>query len=125
MKKLIILTLLTMTSTAFAIDFNVQKFKEEAQERYVETLKDPDSAQFKDLYVIRSTHEDGKTKFAILCGKVNAKNSYGGYVGFKHFTVEAKVEGDVLRFFNERDGGMATGSVAAAVCNKSNLERVE
>lgn len=42
-----------------------------------EQLKDPDSAQFKDV--------KGK------CGEVNAKNSYGGYTGFKRFYVSNDV----------------------------------
>lgn len=47
-------------------------------------LKDPESAQFKDL-VQRPPSEPGKS--AVVCGWVNAKNSYGGYVGFKPFLV--------------------------------------
>jgi hypothetical protein len=39
------------------------------------SLKDPDSARF------RNTSVNGAT----YCGEVNAKNSYGGYVGFKRF----------------------------------------
>lgn len=40
-----------------------------------EQLKDPDSARF------RNTTVSG----VAYCGEVNAKNSYGGYVGFKRF----------------------------------------
>ena len=40
------------------------------------TLKDPASAQWKDVYAI----SDG-----VACGQVNAKNAYGGYVGFRSF----------------------------------------
>jgi hypothetical protein len=55
-------------------------------------LKDPESAQFRDL----------KQYGDLICGEVNAKNSYGGYVGFEPFytqgdTVELAVEtGDDL-----------------------------
>lgn len=42
-------------------------------------LKDPGSAQFRNLYVVRLT------KGMAVCGEVNAKNSYGGYTGFQHF----------------------------------------
>jgi len=39
---------------------------------YVEgALKDPESAQFRNQYG--------------LCGEVNAKNAYGGYVGYRRF----------------------------------------
>jgi hypothetical protein len=42
-------------------------------------LRDPDSAQFREvgLFVYK-----GKT---VVCGQVNSKNGYGGYVGFKPF----------------------------------------
>jgi hypothetical protein len=42
-------------------------------------LKDPDSAKFRN---IRMQEADG-AKF--VCGEMNAKNSYGGYVGFTPF----------------------------------------
>ena len=46
--------------------------------RVRQELKDPSSAEFK-IYTIRKDY---------LCGQVNAKNSLGGYTGFKYFTVE-------------------------------------
>ena len=42
-------------------------------------LKDPDSAQFKNVAIVNS----GKRR--AICGEVNAKNGYGGYMGFKSF----------------------------------------
>lgn len=48
------------------------------QNRVRRELKDPSSAEFK-IYTFRSDY---------LCGEVNAKNSLGGYTGFKYFTVE-------------------------------------
>jgi ABC-type multidrug transport system fused ATPase/permease subunit len=46
------------------------------------TLKDPDSSQFRELFLNFS-----KTA---LCGEVNAKNSYGGYVGFRSFVATSE-----------------------------------
>lgn len=43
----------------------------------VASLKDPESAQFRDIYI-------GMT---YACGQVNAKNSFGGYSGFVDFYV--------------------------------------
>lgn len=43
-------------------------------------MKDPDAAQFNDVKV----GEEGS-----VCGMVNGKNSYGGYVGYKPFFVLA------------------------------------
>jgi len=43
-------------------------------------LKDPDSAQFKDL---RANYTE---KFGVVaCGRVNARNDFGGYTGFRRF----------------------------------------
>lgn len=39
-------------------------------------LKDPDSAKFRDL----------RLKSGMLCGEVNAKNSYGAYAGNEQFS---------------------------------------
>lgn len=52
---------------------------EAALEQVRNLLKDPDSAQFKDVRLV--DYRDGK----VVCGRVNAKNSYGGYVGYKQF----------------------------------------
>jgi hypothetical protein len=49
-----------------------------AEEAVRNSLKDPDSAMFRGITVYR----DG-----MVCGQVNAKNSMGGYVGFKLFMV--------------------------------------
>lgn len=38
-------------------------------------LKDPESAKFRSV----------KVKWDTVCGEVNAKNSYGGYVGYRRF----------------------------------------
>lgn len=43
-------------------------------------LKDPSSAQFRNIYISKKTDD-------VVCGEVNAKNSYGGYNGFKTFIV--------------------------------------
>ena len=47
-----------------------------AQESVKGELKDPDSANFRNEKIIRNE------KGLYVCGEVNAKNSYGGYVGF-------------------------------------------
>lgn len=57
-----------------------QKYKEQkkvveqkTQQVIRESLKDPDSAKFRNIYEV--------------CGEVNAKNSYGAYTGFKKFVI--------------------------------------
>jgi len=44
-----------------------------------EALKDPSSAKFRHVVAMRES--------AGYCGEVNAKNSYGGYVGYRKFYV--------------------------------------
>jgi hypothetical protein len=55
-------------------------------------LKDPDSAKFSDLSALTSPNVRGEpTK--VVCGRVNARNSYGGYAGaapFVYFVDEDK-----------------------------------
>jgi len=43
-------------------------------------LKDPDSAKWKDVYIVGN---DGQ--FMGICGEIMAKNSYGAYTGWKRF----------------------------------------
>ncbi len=54
-------------------------YKEKAKNAILAVLKDPGSAQFQDL---RGADMGGNYS---LCGKVNAKNGMGGYMGFKDF----------------------------------------
>jgi hypothetical protein len=53
---------------------------EKAKRAIARTLKDPNSAQFGDVF--RGTGAPGHP---IICGSVNAKNAYGGYVGLEPF----------------------------------------
>jgi len=77
-------------AAAFAIAFaatgcsKVQehRFKEQAIGWVKERMNDPASAQFEGLEVL--WRED---KQIILCGRINAKNRMGGYVGFVPFFV--------------------------------------
>ncbi|WP_404991292.1 hypothetical protein [Cupriavidus pauculus] len=50
-------------------------------------VKDPDSVKLRGVMAVQ---EEGVTKF---CGEVNAKNSFGGYVGFKPFYAFMIIEG--------------------------------
>lgn len=49
------------------------------QERIKGLLRDPDSAQFRNVYVSRSLGAP------LVCGEVNARNGLGGYDGFRRF----------------------------------------
>lgn len=53
----------------------------DAQETVGRLLKDPSSAQYQNVTYVSSKEA--------VCGEVNAKNSYGAYVGFRRFHVRA------------------------------------
>jgi len=56
-------------------------------------LKDPDSAKFSDEYV------SYKVGGPIVCGKVNSKNSFGGFTGPKYYIGG----GDTVGVFTEEE----------------------
>lgn len=77
-----------------------------AAERAVRRLlKDPDSAQFKSVYVT-NREKTGRS----ACGLVNSKNSFGGMAGFKRFVSDGKTT-----FMEGRDSNFA--QVWAAACS--------
>ncbi len=64
-------------------------------------LKDPESAKFDGLRVL-SFQAMGKT-IAMTCGNLNAKNSYGGYVGSKPFWVYEGVFTETFNHYYPKD----------------------
>jgi hypothetical protein len=75
-----------VSSTPTAIPKSVQPLKVSAAKltafktAAAAQMKDPGSVQFRNLKaVINGGNEEG------LCGEMNGKNSYGGYVGFTQF----------------------------------------
>jgi hypothetical protein len=67
-------------------------FIRKSKEALTSNYKDPASAEFTGLVV-----SEGPDKIA-LCGKVNGKNSFGGYVGRKIFYVVYYKPGPMDRF---------------------------
>jgi hypothetical protein len=53
-------------------------------------MKDPNSAEFRNWHAFES--QNG----LIVCGEINAKNGFGGYVGFTHFVGHASPDGRLL-----------------------------
>ena len=68
-----------------------QRTIEKAKEAVRSNLKDPYSAQFRKIIVWNSS---------TVCGEVNAKNTYGGYVGYTRFI---RVAGSIVYFENDPD----------------------
>ncbi len=54
-----------------------------AKQAVADGMKDPSSAQFRNVRLV--SYLDGQ----VICGEVNAKNSYGGYVGFSPFVASS------------------------------------
>jgi hypothetical protein len=48
---------------------------EQVKAAVLDQLKDPQSAQFSNVRIVGG----------LVCGEINAKNSFGGYVGRRHF----------------------------------------
>ena len=59
-----------------------------AKQKMEETLRDPGSAKYQDVYA----HKIGDGNF-IFCGRVNAKNGFGGYTGFERFVASPLIVG--------------------------------
>jgi len=83
------------------------RFVVEAKAEIARGFKDPASVQYRDLFISVTPNpaEDNKPRTA-LCGQINAKNSYGGYVGFQRFIVfqmpggpYERVTGDMVDLF--------------------------
>ncbi|MDQ2861634.1 MAG: hypothetical protein M3T55_13135 [Pseudomonadota bacterium] len=52
--------------------------------RLADTLKDPDSARFRQVFIRKGVGKDGQT-WIDVCGQVNDKNSYGGFTDWVAF----------------------------------------
>ncbi len=87
---------LAEADAAQIISGNREAFLRAAKRSITHSFKDPDSALFRDLYI---SNKGTPT----LCGEVNAKNSYGGYVGYKRFFYNRAVSG-------REDSDSATGA---------------
>lgn len=76
-----------------------------------ENLRDPDSAQFKGWKGFDLSNGD-----RIVCGKINATNGYGGYIGFTAFFV--RLTGQVVQRMYIDDGSSSAGP-AAIGCSRA------
>ncbi|WP_312183113.1 hypothetical protein [Massilia timonae] len=87
----IALVLAQICGAAFAASGDSQLIAR-AKQSVIKDYKDPDSAKFRNIKVVSGS----------VCGEVNAKNSFGGYVGYKRFVsvagVVAWVEGESENF---------------------------
>lgn len=71
------------------------KFVLKSKSNLTKDFKDPSAVQWRELFI-------SKDNFTSLCGEVNAKNSYGAYVGFKRFFVSSS---DFMMIENSDNAG--------------------
>lgn len=85
MKKIIIIIVLLLLYQACSYEESPAQKEENNEIAYIglqkqrikAVLKDPESAQFKSMFVSKSMG------VPVVCGLVNSKNSFGGYSGFQ------------------------------------------
>lgn len=67
-----------------------------AEKEMTQRLKDPGSAIFKESAFYPDKESGSNESNGYVCGLVNAKNSFGGYIGFQPYYIHVSVE---TRFF--------------------------
>jgi hypothetical protein len=61
--------------------------KSEGENAVQSVLKDPDSAEFSDEFIVRTAPDSNGLQTVSVCGLVNSKNSFGAYTGPERFVV--------------------------------------
>ena len=119
MKKTLLKNILFMGLIAFmplalvATEYNEKTLIEKSKKHVLNQLKDPDSAKFRNIYVIDKS---------LVCGEVNAKNSYGGYNGFTfYYTLVMADNGQLETVLRNPDGKYNIGGV---LCKQITLEEL-
>lgn len=84
------------------------------------SLKDPESAQFRNLFLASHTltTDSGKNiGVLMLCGEVNAKNGYGGYGGFRPFAASGSSPGLPGHIADDADDEVFVDVIWNRVCS--------
>ena len=64
-----------------------EKAIELAKKEIALNLKDPDSAKFRFLRVAKKAERNDGAVLVMVCGQVNAKNTFGAYAGNQRFLI--------------------------------------
>lgn len=126
-KQIAVITLvvaLGLTSSAFAqsVGPTPEQAKSLARARMVETLRNPESARFRNVRYTRQS--DGRI---IFCGEINAQNGLGGYTGYTLFVTSVTRDREVnAEIAFERNGSsrMVVASVWPVVCESDNMRPI-
>lgn len=81
MKKIAIVLVVLVIVFVGAMQYKEKRLRDDLRKQVLSVLKDPSSVQWRDEFL----SSDRST----LCGEVNAKNSLGGYVGFKRYVANS------------------------------------
>lgn len=81
-------------------------------------LKDSDSAKFKEVYLHTTVGTDQKFHHGV-CGKINAKNGFGGYIGWRIFWSN----GNILEIEDRSDPTTLAPEICSNPSAKSWTER--
>lgn len=66
----------------------MSRYQVMSKDKLKESLRDPSSAKYEDV----AAHRVSSGGF-VFCGKVNAKNGFGGYTGFERFIASPVIVG--------------------------------
>lgn len=93
-KLLLIVSLLALSVNSFAgyaDDLSDKELIKTAENFIAYSLKDPDSAKFRNVFVkkVENKAPNGKPIRLAVCGEVNGVNSFGAYSGYSNFAVSA------------------------------------
>jgi hypothetical protein len=84
--------LCSLEKTAYdLVGYQMQQWIKRGQETIKKKLRDPESAQFRNMFFCF-----GKRNNPMTCGEVNSKNGFGGYSGFQPFVSGGFEETTVL-----------------------------
>ena len=122
MIRLMMLALITVSASPAALAASAaQSLTVKAKGIIAKRMLDASSLQIRSAQVV-TAQVDGKA-LRVACGEYNAKNKFGGYVGFKGYVYEPTLLKGVLTFdsslkvgfFSEADGGDLDPDPRAAV----------
>lgn len=94
---------------------NYKNFTKFAKEAITRSLKDPESVQFRGLFL------SGKV-LPVLCGEINGKNSYGAYIGFHRFYATGQ---DMLNKIESEQYQSVFESTWSSMCGEKIADIVE
>lgn len=89
MKNVLMMAALSLAASTTLAAGQPPKVNEAALRKEFTSLKDQDSAKFRNIKFAPGEAEGAW----VMCGEYNAKNSYGGYAGFSRFMGMALVDG--------------------------------